>query len=115
MNDDDVAPARSLEVNDITWAPAPFTVRSVNVATPSTAFTDVVPASAPLPIAMLAVTVTLDPGTLLSSASRTSTTGCVGSGWPEIALLGSVAIASLAARIAARSAGLIHVAVPANI
>jgi hypothetical protein len=65
--------------------PDPLTVRSVNLTTPLTALTVVVPLKVPLPLAIAAVTATVDVVTRVFVESRTSTTGCGDNGDPDAA------------------------------
>ena len=54
---EDVTEVRPVDVNSMVWFPVPEISRSVNVATPLTAFTEVVPESVPEPDVMAAATV----------------------------------------------------------
>src|ERR1700733_3582200 len=69
---------------------SPNTVSPVNVATPATAVTVVVPPSEPPPVAMATVTDALDDVIRFPAASRISTTGCGASGDPSAAPPGCV-------------------------
>ena len=74
--------------------PAPFTTRSVNVATPLTALTVVVPASVPPAPFSVAVTAFVAPDTTPPLTFRTSTTGCGLNGEPVCAPPGCVVMPS---------------------
>src|SRR5215831_374949 len=78
----DVAVVKPVMMNASVYVPAPVIARFVNVATPLTAFTTVVPDSVPDPLAIVAAT---EPGVLttLLFASRICTTGCVESAAPD--------------------------------
>ena len=81
-------------------APAPVSVRFVNVATPFTAVTLVVPPSVPLPLATAAVTDSVAPAPVVTTnpaLSRIRTTGCVVNAEPLVAPAGCVCIDSDAA------------------
>src|SRR5215467_13260948 len=89
----EVAAARLFVVKRSVNVPAPVMARFVNVATPFTALTTVVPDSVPEPLAMLAVT-DAELLTRLLLASRTCTTGCVPSVLPDVPPTGCTLTAS---------------------
>src|SRR5262249_10602899 len=93
----DVAEANPFDANCRVNVPVSAMESPVNVATPFTALTVVCPKSAPVPLAIDAVTDAVDVGTLVLFASRTSTTGCTENATPETALAGAFVIASLLA------------------
>ena len=90
----DVTTASEPDVNLSVCDPAPSIRRLANVAAPSTAFTVAVPTSVPVPLAMAAVTATVEPLTTSLAPSRTVTTGWPVKLSPDTAPLGSVCIAS---------------------
>ena len=57
------------------WLPLPAMERLVKVATPATAVAVTVPLSAPLPVAIVAVTIAVDEVTVLPVESTMRTTG----------------------------------------
>ena len=67
----EVAALKPVAVNVNVCAPTPSIRRSVNVTTPRTAFTVLVPSSAPVPLAIATVTAAVDVVTRLLLASRT--------------------------------------------
>jgi hypothetical protein len=75
----------------------PVITRLVNVATPATAATVVVPESVPLPEAIDATTLPVNDVTVLSPESVTLTTGCVVKADPLTAPAGWVVIIDLVA------------------
>ena len=77
--------------------PDPVMARSVNVTTPFTALTVVVPDSVPVPLITVAVTGIVDDVTRLFPASRTRTTGWMANTFPETAPAGCVATLRFAA------------------
>lgn len=87
-NEFDVAGVRPAALKIKVCAPLPMTRRSENVATPFTAVTDVVPPSAPVPLATVAVTIVLAPDTIVLVASRTCTAGEGAKFTPLATLLG---------------------------
>ena len=72
----------------------PVITRSVKVATPLTAATVVVPERTPVPVAMLATTLTVELVTVLPPPSTMRITGCVPSAAPLAAPTGWVVIAA---------------------
>jgi hypothetical protein len=95
VNDADVTLVSPGLANVSVRSPAvPEMLSAVNVATPPTEGTVLVPPSVPPPVAIDAETDAVDPVTTFPAASRTSTTGCVASGVPTGAPPGCVRIAS---------------------
>jgi hypothetical protein len=89
----EVAATRLFAVKRSVNVPDPVMARFVNVATPFTAVTTVVPDSVPEPLAMLTVTGAESLTTLLLP-SRICTTGCVLSALPEVLPTGCTLTAS---------------------
>ncbi len=88
VNPLEVSGASTPDVNSTVCAPLPVTVKFENLATPFTAGTVEVPDRVPVPLAIAAVTWSVEPITMLPMASRTLTTGCVARFEPEIAPAG---------------------------
>jgi hypothetical protein len=95
VNAPDVADVKPVELNVIVAVPGPLTRRFENVATPPTAWTDVVPAAAPPPFATT-VTVFVAVVTSVLVASRISTTGGGTKFTPVVTPVGGVVIARAA-------------------
>ena len=99
-NDDDVADVSAPEEKINWYDPLPAIFRFVNVATPLTAFTVVVPLRMPVPLEIVTVT---DAELLvrLPPASRNCTTGCVVNATPLTAPVGCVVSTTCVAEPAA--------------
>ena len=93
VKDDDVADVSPLDVNVSECPPVPAILRFVNVTTPLTAATVVVPVSVPVPLAIATVTLAVLV-VRLPPASRNCTTGCVVNATPLTAPAGCVVIAT---------------------